>query len=593
MLPKKDQIKATWIVVIQIIMSLLDLVGVTMIGALGALSVQGLESKSAGNKVEVLLRLMHITNLKFQNQVAVVGVSAALILIAKTLLSVYFTRKTYFFLSRRGAQISADTISRLLSQNLLKIQSRSTQQTLFIVTTGVQDLMIGVLATSIQIISDFALLIIMSIGLFVVDPMMALGTFLIFGAVGYLLYRLLQVRAKEIGTVSYKLSILNIEKILEVLNSYRESVVRNRRYFYSKEIGQLRYKMADNTAESAFMPYISKYVIDSTTVLGSLILSAYEFASNNAVHALSIMAVFIAASSRIAPAALRIQQGMLTLKTSRGAAHETLNLVEELKSTSLPEPDDGSYDFRHSGFVPKIQINNLFFKYPDSESFALDGVNLMIPSGSSIAFVGPSGAGKTTLIDLILGVLIPDQGEILISDVSPALASKNWPGAISYVPQDVVIINGTVRQNVGLGYPNEIATDSQLNRSLGMAQMTNVIEKMSLGLDTPLGENGSNISGGQRQRIGIARSLFTDPRLLVLDEATSALDGQTEVDITNAIHSLKGRVTVLVVAHRLSTIREADQVVYMDRGKVMAVGTFEQVRSTIKDFDIQASIMGL
>ena len=593
MLSKKDRTKVVWITTIQVFMGLLDLAGVVMIGALGALSIQGLESKAPGNKVSDLMRILHISKLSFQGQVAAIGIGAAILLVSKTIASIFFTRKTYFFLSRRGAQISAEMIARLLSQNLLKIQSRSSQQTLFMVTAGVQDLMIGVLATIIQVITDSSLLILMIIGLLSVDPVMALGTVSLFSVVGYSLYRLLQVRAKEIGQRTYKLGILSSEKILEVLNSYRESVVRNRRSFYANEIASLRYKMADTFAENAFMPYISKYVMDSTIVLGSLVLSAYEFATNNAVHALSIMALFLAASSRIAPAALRIQQGILILKNSSGAAEETLVLVKELEHLSLPAPDGDTYDFRHDGFTPDIEIKNLYFKYPSSENFALEDISIAVPAGSSIAFVGPSGAGKTTLVDLILGVLEPDKGEILISGKSPNLASISWPGAISYVPQNVVITNGTIRQNVGLGYPTSVASNESIENALNAAQLSKLITNLPEGIDAYTGENGSKLSGGQRQRLGIARALFTNPRLLVLDEATSALDGQTEADIGVAIQALRGHVTVLVVAHRLSTIRNSDQVVYMDRGKVMAVGTFEQVRLRIPDFDHQANLMGL
>ena len=592
-LPKKDRIKASWIALMQVFLSLLDLAGVVMIGALSALSVQALESKPAGNKVGTLLRLLHITHLEFRNQIVIIGILAAVLLIGKTLFSVFFTRKTYFFLSRRGAQISEDTIGRLLSQNLLEIQSRSSQQTLFMVTTGIQDLMIGILATSIQMVSDFALLAIMTIGMFLVDPVMATLTFIIFGAIGFILYRLLQVRAKELGVESYKLSVANSEKILEVLHSYRESVVRNRRAFYSIEIGKLRYKVADNLAESSFMPYISKYVLDSTTVFGALILGSYEFANNNAVHALSIMALFIAASSRIAPAALRIQQGILVIKNSTGASEDTIALIDKLKKIKLPDFDEASFDVTYDGFKPKIQLKNVHFSYPNASTFALDNINLTIPEGSSIAFVGPSGAGKTTLIDLILGVLDPTSGEILISNHSPQEASKKWPGAISYVPQDVVVINGTIRENVGLGYPLDVATDLRVNEAIETAQIKDLIKNMPLGLDTTVGENGSNISGGQRQRLGIARSLFTKPRLLVLDEATSALDGQTEADIGSAIQVLKGHVTVIIVAHRLSTIRNVDQIGYIGHGKLLAVGSFEEVRNAIPDFDSQATLMGL
>jgi ABC-type multidrug transport system fused ATPase/permease subunit len=574
-------------------MNVLDLAGVIMIGALGALSVQSLESKSPGNKVSGLLRILNLSHSSLQFQIVFIGVGAACLLISKTVLAVFFTRKTYFFLSSRAAEISVNTISRLLSTNILKIQSRSSQQTLFMVTYGVKDLMVGVLATTIQVFSDVFLLLIMLVGLIFVDPVMAISTMLIFSLVGFGLHMLLQVRARDLGKKSFKLTVASNEKILEVLGSYRELVVKNRRNFYASEIAKIRKTVANNDAESAFMPYISKYVIDSTTVLGTLILSGYEFAVNNAVHALSTITLFIAASSRIAPAALRIQQGFLTIRNSAGAAGDTANLISELSEVVIVDEIDQRNDFNYETFSPEIEIKDLEFSYPSFKAFKLDVPHISILAGSSAAFIGPSGSGKTTLIDLILGVLEPDSGQILISGKKPAEASNTWPGALAYVPQDVSIVNGSIRQNVGLGYPETMATDDRVNLAIRLAQLEKAVSDLPQGLDSRVGENGSKLSGGQRQRLGIARALFTAPKILVLDEATSALDGQTESDLGEAINSLKGNVTTLIVAHRLSTVQNVDQVIYVDKGKIIAAGTFQEVRNQVPNFNKQATLAGL
>ena len=207
--------------------------------------------------------------------------------------------------------------------------------------------------------------------------------------------------------------------------------------------------------------------------------------------------------------------------------------------------------------------------------------------------MGPSGAGKTTLVDLILGILEPNAGKVLISGLVPSEAFKKWSGAIAYVPQNVMVSTGTIRENVGLGYLPEIATDQLVLNALQIAQLDSQVLAMPGGLDSPVGENGSQISGGQRQRLGIARAMFTKPKLLVLDEATSSLDGQTEADVTAAIQSLRGRATVIVVAHRLSTARAADQVIYVENGHILAIGKFDEVRSAVPNFDQQALLLGL
>ena len=175
----------------------------------------------------------------------------------------------------------------------------------------------------------------------------------------------------------------------------------------------------------------------------------------------------------------------------------------------------------------------------------------------------------------------------------PLLAVAKWPGAVSYVPQDVVIAAGTIRENVALGYPPEAATDELIMSALKVAHLDKFVADLPDGVDTQVGERGAKISGGQRQRLGIARAMFTRPHLLVLDEATSSLDAETEASISEAIHDLRGSTTVVMIAHRLSTVRNADIVVYLSEGRVMAKGTFDEVRKSVPDFDRQAMLMGL
>ncbi|CAB4823235.1 unannotated protein [freshwater metagenome] len=592
-LSHRDRQKVGVVALIQVVLGLLDLLGVIAVGLLGALSVTGLQSQQPGNRVVSALNFMNISQFSFQVQALFLGISAVFLLVGRTILSIFFTRRILFFMSRRGARISSELISRLLAQSLLKVQSRTTQETLYAVTIGVEMVVLQVLATSIVLLADLSLLVIMGIGLFIVDPVTALGTFCVFTLIGYFLYKFMHVRAGMLGRRSSELSISGNEKIVEVFSSYRESVVRNRRDYYAREIGKLRYDLSDVKAEVNFLPFVSKYVIETSVIVGALLMGATQLVLQDASHAIATLAIFLAAGTRIAPAVLRVQQGTILIRGGLGQAAPTLDLIDSLGSLPIIENVDDKVDIFHEGFISEVEVTNVSLTYPMKTSKAIEDISLRIPEGKAVAIVGPSGAGKTTAIDVILGVLNPDEGSVLISGLPPLLAFAKWPGAVSYVPQDVVISAGTIRENVALGYPLEEAVDELVMSALRIAQLDKFVEGQELGLETQVGERGTKLSGGQRQRLGIARAMFTKPRLLVLDEATSALDSETEVGISQAIHALRGSTTVVLIAHRLSTVRNADLVVYLDRGKVIKVGTFDEVRNSVADFDHQAKLMGL
>ena len=592
-LSRNDQRKILLVIILQISFGFLDLLGVGVVGIIGALAISGVGSQNSGNRVNSVLDFLHLGNQSFQVQVAILGFAAASLLIGKTIFSIIFTRRTTFFLSRRGAKLSATLISKLFSQSLLTIQAKSMNEMMYSVTAGVGIITVGVLGSTVSLVSDVSLLLVMAIGLFIVDPTIALSIFLIFGLIGFLLYRLMHLKVRELGLKQSEIGIRSSERILEVISSYRETVVRNRRDYYSREIGKQRLELADISAEMSFMPNISKYVMEVTVVLGSILVSAIQFMAQDAVHAVAVLSIFLAASTRIAPAILRIQQGSISIRGSLGAANPTLELIELLGNSSTVEKTSDLVETKHVGFQAKIKLENVSLTYPNKEIPAIFGINLNIEPGQIVALVGPSGAGKTTIVDVLLGILKPDFGTVQISELPPLACISKWSGAISYVPQDVMISNGTIRENVAMGFPIEVATDELVWDALEVAQLSSFTKSLPNGLDTPVGDRGTKISGGQRQRLGIARAMFTKPALLVLDEATSSLDGETEANISEAVQLMRGTVTVLMIAHRLSTVRNADVVIYMDSGKIISVGNFEEVRSKVPDFDRQAKLMGL
>lgn len=592
-LPRTDKPRIIAVVILQIGLGFLDLLGVAAFGVLGALAVTGVQSQQPGNRVAEVLRILHLTSFDFQEQVAILGLAAAAILVTRTVLSIIVTKRIFYFLSRRNAAISSNLVARLLSQSLIEVQSRSTQETLYSLTGGVSAITLGVLGTAITIISDSSLLLIMIIGLFLVDPTIAFTTIIFFGALGLVLYLSMNRKAQKLGRLLAVLNISGNEKIIEVLDSYRESVVRNRRSFYAKEIEKSRLALANVNAEMQFMPNISKYVIESGLVIGAILIAGAQFALQDARHAVATLSVFLASGTRIAPAIMRLQQSAISIKNGIGSAIPTLALIDSLEGVqSAPDVED-TLDCIHDGFLPEISVDSVMLSYPNSEKPALVNVSFLVKEGESLAIVGPSGAGKTSIVDVLLGVLKSNSGSVLISGESPLGAISKWPGAVSYVPQNVTISNGTFRENVALGFPPEVASDELVWKALEIAQLAHFVKELPRGLDTPVGERGTKLSGGQRQRLGIARAMFTNPKLLVLDEATSSLDGVTEAGISEAINALHGKVTVVMIAHRLSTVINANQVIYMHDGTILARGSFEEVRSTVPDFDRQAQLMGL
>lgn len=592
-IPARSRKKLYLVIVIQVSLGILDLIGVAAIGMLGALAISGVESKQPGNRVLTALTFLQIENSTLQIQAAVLGISAAILLLTRTLLSVLITKRIMHFLSRRGAELSSILISDLLSKSILEINSRTVQQTIYLVTTGVNTMMLGVIGATIALVSDLTLLIVMSIGLFVVDPLISVTSTFVFILIGMTMYKFLHKKARFLGEEEAGLSISSNEKISEILLTYRESLVRNRRAFYAKEIEKRRFALADVVAEQAFMPNISKYVIEGTIVFGALAIGATQFVMQDAARAVATLSIFLAAGSRIAPAILRVQQGSLQVKGSLGAVLPTLEMLEKSNLETNKENVLDKPNFSHPDFEGNVKLKEVNFTYPGNNSEVVKDVTFDINAGEFIAIVGSSGAGKTTMADLIIGVLTPDSGSIKISGENPDRAISKWPGALSYVPQDVVIVNGTILENVALGYDLLDLERTHIWDALERAQLGDMVRSLPDGLDSLVGERGTKLSGGQRQRLGIARALFTCPRLIIFDEATSSLDGQTEQDISSAIYTLKGEVTLIVIAHRLSTVQSADKVVYLENGNLRAIGSFDQVRADVPDFDQQAKLMGL
>jgi ABC-type multidrug transport system fused ATPase/permease subunit len=593
LLDKRDRLKLFLVLLINMFLAFLDLLGVALIGVASAVLIRGLQGLAAGDQVTRFLELLNLDGLPLQVLLILLGGSAIFFFILKTILSVYFLRKTFRYMSTRNAQISSSLVSKMLNRPVEKIYSKSIQHQIYNVTGGVETLVGGVITSLVVIAADLVLLLVMIVGLMAVDPITSVGTFIVFTGIGFLLYFLLHKRVANLTTKSAYQNIYFNQKISEGINSFRDLFIKGGREFYVNEIRKTKMQLAGYEAELKFIPNISKYTIEISVILGIALISGIQFYLFDSNRAIAVISVFLAASTRIAPAIIRLQQNVISVKSSLSAAKPTFDLIDELIGIEELERVETVISTNHADFSPRVKLSNLKFTYSDAVENTIQDISLEISEGKFIAFVGPSGGGKSTLIDLILGLLAPSSGSISISDLTPVDAIKKWPGSIGYVPQDVFIENSTVKENICLGFNPESVSDDLVWKALQLADLSDFVKGLEGQLSYRISDAGKNLSGGQRQRLGIARALLTKPKIVIFDEATSALDAETENRVSESILKLTGECTVIFIAHRLSVVRSADMIYYIDKGKIVSQGTFEELRKLNADFNNQANFMGI
>lgn len=600
LLSRRDRRLLVLSMIIQMSTSLLDLVGVVLLGLVAALAVTTVQSQPPPAVVESLAETFMLGNLSQQQLVIALSVVAASVLLLKSLASSYLTRRNLTFLANRQAGVSARLSKQLLSQPLTFVQRRSSQETAYILISGTAAATIQVLGQLTIAVSELALLVVLGSVLLVISPVIAVGAIIFFGVVGFGLQRTMGRWASRIGHQAAEADVASLSSIQEAIGAYREVFVLNRRHRYVERIQELRWKAAHVTAEWQFINMFPKYMFEVALVLGGFVLAGVLFATTDSVTAVGTLALFLAAGTRVMPSMLRLQSATLGMRGAASTAASTFELAEELQHSSVNSmagdnpsaPNSRNVAGSRNVFVPEVRVSEVSFTYPGKARPSIRNCTLLLPPGSTTALVGRSGAGKSTLADLILGVLHPDSGSVRIGGEPPETALIRWSGAIAYVPQAVHLTNGTIRANVALGLPEEQVEDEFVWEALARAQLDVDIKRTPGGLDSIVGERGVQLSGGQRQRLGLARALYTQPTLIVLDEATSALDAQTEHLIATTLSELGNSVTKIIIAHRLSTVRNADTVVYLDEGAIVASGTFADVVREVPAFMEQAHLMG-
>jgi len=588
----RDKLWLLLVVCINVIIALVDLIGVALIGVLGSLSVTGLAGAEIGNRVSSVMNFLNLQDFDLQSQVAAIAILSGSLLIFKSLISLYLVRRVIYFMARISATMSASLILRHFTLSVSNINQRSIQASIYALTDGISKLMNGVVGATINLSSDMILLIVMISGLLFIDIAASVSAIIIFGMASFVLYLKVHKETKALATNQGKMSIESSQRIYQAISTYRELLVRDRRVYYGKEIGRLRMKLAQGGARIKFVGSLSKYIMEVTLVVACLALGLYLFLTKTSFSAIATLTIFLAASTRVIPAILRLQQGLLGIKASLGEAEPTLKLIQEIGSIHIGSREVGTLSRFHTGFFPRVTASGLTFGY-EAKIAVIKNIEFAVYPNEFVGIVGGTGAGKSTLLDVILGALNPSIGSVYISELPPLDAFTKWPGAVGYVSQDSPIIEGTIRENLGFGYPISEIKDEFCWESLNTASLKGFVEQLPDGLDHYVGDRGTKLSGGQRQRLGIARALITKPKLLILDEATSSLDGKTESEIMECLLRLREDTTLIVVAHRLSTVLNADRIYFMESGEVKDVGTFPDLKKRNLAFATQAALMGL
>ncbi len=592
-----------WLAVgLQATTSFLDFVGIILIGLVAYLALNTVAGAPLPDQVDGVISAIGLQDWSTAQLTLVAAGLAACLLVGKSVIGLILTRRTLRFLANRQGLLASDLTGRLFAQSLTTVQSRSSQETAYALTSGASAATVGLLGAASIAISELSLMTLIVALLLVVNPVLTVATIVYFAVIGLVLQRFMGRWAGRVGSRAARIGVSSTVAIQEGIASFRELATAGRRGVYRDRVRAGLWDGAVARADGLFIQQVPKYVLEAALVIGALLLASTQLLSGSVEGAVATLAVFITAALRIMPSILRMQGGLIAIRSASGEAAIVFELDDALPKVESASPSPGE----HSGavlaariaqgfadFSASVSLDNVAFTYPDAPEPALLGVCLKVPPGQSLAVVGSTGAGKSTLADVLLGVIEPQGGTVRVGGLAPQDAVHRWPGGIAYVPQAVGLMDGSVRQNVALGIPEDLIDDERVWHALERARLADFVRDREGGLAARVGERGTRLSGGQRQRLGLARALYSDPQLVVLDEATSALDAQTEQAITDALRDLSGQVTLVTVAHRLATVRDADQVAYLDEGRLVALGTFAEVRAAVPAFNTQAGLLGL
>lgn len=405
------------------------------------------------------------------------------------------------------------------------------------------------------------------VGLLVtLDPTLALILFTIFVGFYLFIYLVLQKYIQRIGVKRIDANSKRFKIVSEALGGIKDIKMFGLEKIYLKIFSKPSYEFSHFLSISSTLAELPQFLVEVIAFGSILTLSIFAIISEDIAigKLLPILGLYALGALKLKPSVSAIYKSFTTMKFGAKAID---NIIKDLELKS--EESMIINDNKKLNFLDNLQLKNIFFKYPNTPDFLLKDVNLKVKVNTSIGIVGKTGSGKSTLVDIILGLLSPNKGKILVDNNELNQESlRYWQNNIGYVPQNIFLLDDSILNNIAFGIEEYKVDKEQVIRVSKMAKVHEFVTKLESGYSTIIGERGVRLSGGQRQRIGIARALYNDPDLLVLDEATSSLDTKTELELMNAINGLSGKKTIIMIAHRLSTVEKCDEIITIKNGKI-------------------------
>lgn len=511
--------------------------------------------------------------------IPLVALGITVLFIVKSIAAMSFR----WWLLGRTSQVAALVSAELMHRYLLAPYAAHRQRRLSEVYRNIGEASTqgaSVLVTSLTIVTDSLTLIAIIVVLAITSPLVTLMAVVLFGAGVLGLQLSLRKMQSRIGEESAESNLEAWGYIMPALDGFREARLSSSTRVFVDGFRSAKLRNAEASRKLAIVSELPRYALEIGFVVMIAAISLLLFTSGDPAQALTILGVFAAASLRGLPILNRVAGSLAIVRAGRVGLHIVTESMTMLDAEGRhDETPDQSAPYRGD-----IVLSNLMFEFPDADIPVLHSISLVIPENATTAFVGASGAGKSTLLDLILGLLEPTAGSIECGGRPINRDLTGWYAGLGVVPQDVFVINASLAANVAFGIPEGAIDRDRVREVLSIARLTTTVDALPAGVDTLLGERGTRLSGGQRQRLGLARALYRRPSILVLDEATSALDNETERQITEALAALSGNLTIVIVAHRLSTVRDADNLVFLKDGRIEAQGTFSELRDASPDF---------